>query len=66
MLFFGDLRKSSMLVERQNQMTIAISRERLLDSDQLYIRGVTRQDIVHHSIGDSATRGPIAALIGTT
>ena len=25
MLFFGDLRKAAMLVERQNQMTIAIS-----------------------------------------
>jgi HK97 family phage major capsid protein len=65
MIAFGNLRMSSMLVERQNQMTISISRERLLDTDQIYIRGVTRQDIVNHSVGDSTTRGPVAVLVGT-
>ena len=65
MLFFGDLRMSSVLVERQQQTIIAISRDRALDADQVLIRGIQRLDIVNHSVGDATTRGPIAMLVGT-
>src|SRR5258705_3530465 len=66
MLFFGNLAMSSVLVERQQQTIIAISRERALDTDQVLVRGVQRCDIVNHTVGDASTRGPIAMLVGTT
>jgi HK97 family phage major capsid protein len=66
MLFFGNLAMSSVIVERQQQTVIAISRERALDTDQVLVRGVRREDIVNHDVGDVNTRGPIAMLVGTT
>jgi HK97 family phage major capsid protein len=66
MLFFGNLAMSSVIVERQQQTVIAISRDRALDADQVLIRGVRREDIINHSVGDANTRGPIAMLVGTT
>ena len=66
MLFFGNLAMSSVIVERQQQTVIAISRDRALDADQVLIRGVRREDIVNHDVGDANTRGPIAMLVGTT
>ena len=63
MLFFGDLSKSSVLVERTAQTIIAISHERALDADQVLVRGVQRCDIINHTVGDANTRGPIAVLI---
>ncbi len=66
MLFFGNLALSSVIVERQQQTVIAISRDRALDADQVLIRGVRREDIVNHDVGDANTRGPIAMLVGTT
>jgi HK97 family phage major capsid protein len=66
MLFFGNLAMSSVLVERQAQTIIAISRERAFDADQILVRGVQRCDIVNHSVGDASTRGPIAQLVGTS
>jgi HK97 family phage major capsid protein len=65
MLFFGNLAMSSVLVERQQQTIVAISRERALDTDQVLVRGVQRCDIVNHTVGDANTRGPIAMLAGT-
>jgi HK97 family phage major capsid protein len=65
MLVFGNLAMSSVLVERQNQTIIAISRDRALDADQILIRGIQRCDIICHSVGDASTRGPIAMLVGT-
>lgn len=65
MLYFGNLAMSSVLVERQAQTIIAISRDRALDTDQVLIRGIQRCDIINHTVGDASTRGPIAALIGT-
>jgi HK97 family phage major capsid protein len=65
MLFFGNLAMSSVIVERQQQTVIAISRDRALDTDQVLVRGVRREDIVNHSVGDANTRGPIAMLVGT-
>jgi HK97 family phage major capsid protein len=66
MLFFGNLAMSSVIVERQQQTVIAISRDRALDADQVLIRGVRREDIVNHDVGDANTRGPVAMLVGTT
>src|SRR5205807_10454480 len=40
MLFFGNLAMSSLLVERQQQTIIAVSRHRALDTDQILIRGI--------------------------
>src|SRR5882724_6899212 len=65
MLFFGNLAMSSVLVERQQQTIIAISRDRALDSDQVLVRGVQRCDIVNHTVGDASNRGPVAMLVGT-
>jgi HK97 family phage major capsid protein len=66
MLFFGNLSMSSVLVERQQQTIIAISRDRALDTDQILVRGVQRCDIINHTVGDASTRGPMAMLVGTT
>jgi HK97 family phage major capsid protein len=65
MLFFGNLAMSSVLVERTQQTIIAVSRARALDTDQILIRGVQREDIINHTVGDANTRGPIAMLVGT-
>jgi HK97 family phage major capsid protein len=65
MLMFGNLAMSSVIVERQQQMVIALSLDRALDGDQFLIRGVRRLDIVNHTLGDSSTRGPMAILVGT-
>jgi HK97 family phage major capsid protein len=66
MLYFGNLAMSSVLVERQAQTILAISRDRAFDADQILVRGVQRCDIVNHSVGDASTRGPIAMLVGTS
>ncbi len=66
MLFFGNLAQAAVLVERQQQTIIAVSRERALDADQILIRGVQREDIINHTVGDASTRGPIAMLVGTS
>jgi HK97 family phage major capsid protein len=65
MLYFGNLAMSSLLVERQQKTIIAVSRDRALDTDQILIRATQREDIINHSVGDSATRGPVAMLVGT-
>jgi HK97 family phage major capsid protein len=65
MLFFGNLAMSSVIVERQQQTIIAISRDRALDIDQILVRGIQRCDIINHTVGDASTRGPIAMLVGT-
>jgi HK97 family phage major capsid protein len=66
MLFFGNLAMSSVIVERQQQTIIAISRERATDQDQVLVRGVQRCDIINHTVDDTNTRGPVAMLVGTT
>ncbi|HZC97830.1 MAG TPA: phage major capsid protein, partial [Bradyrhizobium sp.] len=64
MLAFGDLSQAAMLTTRR-PLSISLSLQHALDTDQVLVRGVTRQSIVVHSVGDAATRGPMAALIGT-
>ena len=65
MLYFGNLQMSSVLVERQQQTIMAISRDRAMDTEQVLVRGVQRCDIINHSVGDANNVGPVAALIGT-
>jgi HK97 family phage major capsid protein len=65
MLMFGNLAMSSVIVERQQQMVIALSLDRALDADQFLMRGVRRLDIVNHTVGDANIRGPMAMLVGT-
>jgi hypothetical protein len=74
MLFFGDLSKTSTLVERQAQTVIAISRDRALDADQVLMRGVERIDLINHmgaptanlaSGSTGADLAPVAMLVGT-
>jgi HK97 family phage major capsid protein len=75
MLYFGDLSKTSTLVERQDQMVFAISHERALDADQVLLRGVERIDIINHlgtpnanlaSGATGADLAPVAMLVGTS
>lgn len=66
MLFFGDLKKSSVLVERNEQMLFMLSVERYVDSDQVAFRGTRREDIINHSCGDATNYAPIAMLVGTS
>jgi HK97 family phage major capsid protein len=65
MLYFGNLAMSSTLVQR-GQMVMAMSRQRLLEDDQVLLRGTERIDLITHTTGDATTRGPIAMLVGTT
>jgi HK97 family phage major capsid protein len=64
MLYFGNLAKAAMIVERR-QMVLAMSKQRLIDTDQILVRATQRMDILVHDVGDASTRGPIAMLVGT-
>jgi HK97 family phage major capsid protein len=64
MIFFGNLEMSSLIVEQQSGTIIATSYERSLDTDQVLVRATRREDIINHSVGDSASYGPIAMLVG--
>jgi HK97 family phage major capsid protein len=75
MLVFGDLSKTSTLVEHQAQTVLAISRDRALDADQVLMRGVERLDLINHmdsaaanlsSGSTGADLAPVAVLVGTT
>ena len=64
MLYFGDLRKSSVIVDHPSGTVIALSEERAWDQNQILLRGTRREDIVNHSVGDANTFGPVAMLVG--
>jgi HK97 family phage major capsid protein len=63
MVFFGDLRMSSLLAQR-HEMVVAISRQRALENDQILVRCTKRLDIVNHSCGTATAAGPVACLLG--
>lgn len=63
-MFFGNLAQSSVLVQRQDQTVVSLSLERGLDADQFLLRGVRRQHIITHSVGDTSNCGPMAVLLG--
>jgi HK97 family phage major capsid protein len=64
MLFFGNLAMSSVIVERQAQTVVAMSRDRYLDQDSVLVRGVQRLDVINH-MGGAGDPGPVAMLVGT-
>jgi len=64
MIFFGALSLSTVIAERR-AVTVAFSRQRGLEVDQIWLRATQRVHIINHDVGDASTRGPIAALIGT-
>ena len=64
MMYFGDLSKSSVIAEHRVGTSIVMSRDRAFDQDQVLLRGTRREDIISHSVGDAATLGPIAMLVG--
>lgn len=65
MLYFGDLRQSSLIVEQRAGTIVATSFDRYFDEDQVLVRGTRREDIINHDVGDAGTYGPIAMLVGT-
>lgn len=64
MLAFGDLRQSSVIVEQRSGTIVATSFDRAMDQDQVLVRGTRREDIINHSVGDAATYGSVAMLVG--
>ncbi len=64
MLYFGDLRLSSVIVEHRAGTIVATSYDRYMDQDQVVLRGTRREDITNHSVGDAATYAPVAMLVG--
>src|SRR5205823_1181818 len=63
MLLFGDLSLAATVGERRG-ISIRVSSERLLDTDQLLWRGTERFDIVNHDLGDASVAGPVVGLMG--
>lgn len=62
MLFFGDMRMSTLLGDRR-MITIQQSEHRYFEYNQTAILGTERFDINHHSLGDNTTAGPVVALV---
>lgn len=65
MLFFGDYSMAATLGTRRG-ITLKKSEERYIEYDQIAIQATERFCIVNHDIGESATRGPVVGLQGTT
>src|SRR6185437_14966154 len=63
MLLFGDLAMAAMLCEARS-LTLAVSREARPDTDQIWLRGTQRMDIVCHSCGSADASGPMSVLFG--
>jgi len=72
MIFFGDLRQSSVLVERNAATIVAMSYERAMDADQVLVRATRREDIINHlgsgtsDTSAATTYPPVAMLTGTS
>jgi len=63
MILFGDLSMAAALGDRR-QVTLALSAERFMDTDQIALVGTERFDINVHDLGDNTNVGPMAALVG--
>lgn len=63
MMAFGDMYGGGVLGQRRG-VTIARSADRYLDQDQIGVLGTERFHAVVHDLGDNATFGSLAALIG--
>jgi HK97 family phage major capsid protein len=65
MVYFGDLSMLSMIVETR-PLTIALSMQHALDTDQFLVRGTARLDILNHSTGTATVKAPIGMLVGSS
>jgi HK97 family phage major capsid protein len=63
MLIFGDLSLSTTFGYRRG-VTVAQSRHRALELDQVLVRATERFDINNHDLGDDQDAGPVVGLIG--
>ena len=71
MIFFGNLKQSSLIVEHRVGTIVATSFERAVDADQVLVRGTRRLDIVNHlgtgaDLTATGNFAPMAMLTGTT
>jgi hypothetical protein len=72
MLYFGNLKMSTTIVERQSATVFTTSYERALEVDQVLLRAVRREHIINHlgsgtsDTANATTNAPIACLYGTT
>lgn len=63
MMYFGNLKMASMITESKAGTVIGATAERAFELDEILLRGVRREDIVNHTVGDATTAGAMAALI---
>ena len=64
MMLFGDMSMACTVGDRRG-VTVDVSTQRYVDTDQTAYRGTERVDVVVNDIGDTSVVGPMAALIGT-
>ena len=65
MMFFGNMIMSTKMGVRRG-ITIKRLEERYAEYDQIGIMATERMTINHHTIGDTAVRGPVVGLLGNT
>jgi len=64
-LMFGAFNMSTSLGARRG-IEVQVLQERYAELGQIGIVATERFDIVHHDLGDTSTKGPVAALFGNT
>jgi HK97 family phage major capsid protein len=60
-ILFGNLGLSSIYARRRD-FSVKLYDQVYATTDQLLLQGTSRFDIVHHSLGDNTTAGPVIAL----
>jgi HK97 family phage major capsid protein len=60
-ILFGNLGLSS-IYARRREFSVKLYDQVYATTDQLLLQGTSRFDIVHHSLGDNTTAGPVIAL----
>jgi len=58
---FGNLGQSSIYARRRD-FSVRMYDQVYATTDQLLLQGTMRFDIVHHSLGDNTSAGPVIAL----
>lgn len=66
MMWFGNLKQSLTLAERNIGLVIATSFDRSRETFQVLVRCARRIHLISHDLGDSSTYGSLAMLTGTT
>jgi HK97 family phage major capsid protein len=65
MVLFGDLSSVAVLGSRR-EVTLMVSPDRYLESDEDAYRLTERFDVVCHNLGDNSNAGAIVGLVGTS